>query len=182
MAMKIYTRGGDTGETGTLGPERVPKDDPRMVACGDVDELNAAIGCAMAGNISPEVAVVLKRVQNELFHLGMELAKTTRDGQELACPLTLEHVGRLEVDIDRLSRHLEELSEFILPGGDACAAQLHLARTVCRRAERSIVGLHRRNPLPAACLGYINRLSDLLFIMARYQNRHSGKHEDVWQK
>ncbi len=180
--MKIYTRGGDTGETGTLGPERVPKDDPRMVACGDVDELNAAIGCALAGNISPEVAVVLKRVQNELFHLGMELAKTARDGQELACPLTLEHVGRLEVDIDRLSRHLEELSEFILPGGDACAAQLHLARTVCRRAERSIVALHRRSPLPASCLGYINRLSDLLFIMARYQNRHSGKNEDTWQK
>ncbi len=180
--MKIYTRSGDSGETSTLGPLRVPKDHIRIAAGGEVDELNAAIGCALTCNIAPEVAVVLSRVQNELLLLGMELSKTSTAELPNIEALTLEHVGRLEVDIDRLSRPLEEINEFILPGGDECAALLHLARAICRRAERAVVTLNREPGLPASCLGYMNRLSDLLYVMARYQNRHSGRHEVTWQK
>ncbi len=180
--MKIYTRGGDGGETGTLGPERVDKDNIRMEALGNLDELNASIGCVMGSGLAPEIAMALGRVQHELFVVGAEVARTDA-GRSAAIPrVTFEHVGRLEVDIDRLGQSLPELTEFILPGGDALAAALHLARAICRRAERSLVTLAREVELAPACLGYINRLSDLLFVMARYQNRHAGREDVVWQK
>lgn len=181
--MSIYTRTGDGGETGTLGPDRIAKDDIRMVACGDLDELNSVIGCALAGAVAPEVAIVLKRVQKELFVLGVALAKTGPRSQQTGNlpELTVEHIGRLEVDIDRLSVPLSEIKAFILPGGDQMAAHLHMARAVCRRAERSVVALARKSQLTPACIGYLNRLSDLLFTMARYQNRHTGRAETVWE-
>lgn len=178
--MKIYTRGGDKGETGTLGSERVPKNHIRMAACGDVDELNSVIGVVLAGQVAPEVAMVLQRVQPELFVLGAALAGTSADHPNIP-RLTLEHVGRLEVDIDRLSANLEDLTAFIIPAGDLAACQLHFARAVCRRAERCIVSLSHEHELDPACLGYINRLSDLLFTMARYQNNYSGRSETLWQ-
>ncbi len=180
--MKIYTRRGDTGETGILGSERIPKDDVRLEVCGNVDELNAAIGCALAGPVAPEVAVVLNRIQNELFALGARIASADQTVDPKIPELTLEHVGRLEVDIDRLSQDLPDLTEFIVPGGDNLAAHLHIARAICRRAERTVVTLARSIDVPPACLGYLNRLSDLLFVMARYQNRHVGRNDTTWVK
>jgi len=167
---KIYTRTGDAGETGLVDGSRVSKADPRMAAIGDVDEANCAIGVAVMALQSDEAREMLARIQNELFDLGADLA--TPDGIEGALRILPEQVERLEREIDRMNEALEPLRSFILPGGGKGAAELHLARAVVRRAERSAVA-EAKGFSPAA-LTYLNRLSDHLFVLARWVAREQG--------
>ena len=181
--MKIYTKTGDGGETGLFGGERVPKSHPRVAAYGDVDETNAAIGAAAAAAPAEFEAPLLERMQRDLLTIGAELA--TPDPKRLARALAGPPIGdsdvlELERAIDRLEGPLQPLRNFILPGGAPKAAALHLARTVCRRAERSVVALSREAPVSAAVLKYLNRLSDLLFVLARSANAHVGRGDVTW--
>ena len=166
---RIATGAGDQGHTGLADGTRVPKSSPRIAAYGTVDELNACLGLALAGLQGP-MAATLQRVQRELFDLGADLA-LVKGGPRI----TPEHVGRLDRELDALEAALPPLRSFVLPGGSEAAARLHLARTVCRRAERAVVELHAREPLDSAALVYLNRLSDLLFLMARQANRDVGR-------
>lgn len=169
---KIYTRTGDDGTTGLVDGSRVGKDDPVMHAVGDVDEANSAIGLAVALLTDGDEAVLLRRIQNDLFDLGADLATPVTDGAdpEWALRITAGQVERLEREIDMLNAALSALDSFILPGGSAAAAAVHVARAVTRRAERSVVlaSATRRLNLPARA--YLNRLSDLLFVLARHLN------------
>jgi cob(I)alamin adenosyltransferase len=176
---KIYTRGGDAGETSLGDGSRVSKLDERIAAAGTVDELNAAIGVVLAGGSPPAIREVLLRVQNELFDLGADLAVPIAHEDRLR--VTQEQVDRLEEECDRFNSDLPELRSFVLPGGGEPAARLHVARTVCRRAEREALaasGAHDVNPLT---LVYLNRLSDLLFILARAANAADGHEEPLWR-
>lgn len=169
---KIYTRTGDDGTTGLVDGSRTAKNDARMQAIGDVDEANSAIGTAIAAIGDGEVAVMLRRIQNDLFDLGADLATPGEDFApgEMTLRIVPEQVSRLEQEIDVMNAALAPLRSFILPGGSAGAAQLHLARAIVRRAERSAVGAsldHRLNP---AALTYLNRLSDHLFVTCRALN------------
>jgi len=181
--VKIYTKTGDAGETALFGGGRVPKDHARVAAYGDVDELNAACGLARA--LAPEAfgRALLERIQRELFTVGAELASP--DPAKLArvlprAPIALADVAALEQAIDEHEARLEPLTHFILPGGGPKAAALHVARTVCRRAERSVVALARAAPLNPALLPYLNRLSDLLFVLARAADRAAGHADMPW--
>ena len=181
--MSIYTKTGDGGETSLFGGGRVPKDHPRVVAYGDVDELNAALG--LAGSLSPasESDATLARIQADLFAIGAILAapEPERVSRALAkAQLDDDRVGELERAIDALTAELPPLTAFVLPGGGPHAAALHLARTVCRRAERSVVALARRERVPAQIIVYLNRLSDLLFMLARAANQRTGHRERTW--
>jgi cob(I)alamin adenosyltransferase len=171
---KIYTRTGDAGETGLVDGSRVAKSDPRMAAIGDVDEANCAIGTALLAVEAAAAREMLARIQNELFDLGADLA--TPDGIEGALRILPEQVGRLEREIDRMNEELEPLRSFILPGGGKGSAALHLARAVVRRAERVAVGAGGFRP---AALTYLNRLSDHLFVLARWVARDEG--DILWQ-
>jgi cob(I)alamin adenosyltransferase len=177
--MKIYTKTGDAGQTGLFGGARVSKADPRVAAYGDVDELNSAIGVARAHGLEPRKDGWLARIQSELFDLGAELA-TVQKKQSALSSLLLdeEDVVKLEAAIDELESELEPLKAFILPGGTLAASALHVARTVCRRAERALVALAANEPLRPEALRYVNRLSDLLFVMARSAN-HDAQRPDV---
>jgi cob(I)alamin adenosyltransferase len=166
---KIYTRTGDAGETGLVDGSRVSKAEPRMAAIGDVDEANCAIGAALLAIEASEAREMLARIQNELFDLGADLA--TPDGIEGALRILPEQVARLESEIDRMNEDLEPLRSFILPGGEQGAAALHLARAVVRRAERTAVAA---TGLSATALTYLNRLSDHLFVLARWVARGDG--------
>ena len=184
--MKIYTRGGDAGETVLLGGVRVPKNDPRVAAYGAVDELNSAIGLALALNRSHACLdhERLRRVQEDLFAVGAHLAAVD-PGRAVAKgtipALDERRTGALESWIDELDEELPALDAFVLPGGAATGAQLHVARTVCRRAERAIVELAATRPaLGEIVLPYMNRLSDLLFTLARFANAHAGIGDDTW--
>ncbi|HEU4961303.1 MAG TPA: cob(I)yrinic acid a,c-diamide adenosyltransferase [Sphingomonas sp.] len=172
---KIYTRTGDAGTTGLVDGSRVSKADPRMAAIGDVDEANSAVGVAIASLPGGSLGDELARVQNELFDLGADLA--TPAGIEGALRMTANQVARLEAAIDALNADLAPLTSFVLPGGDPAAAALHLARAVTRRAERSAVEIGDANP---AALAYLNRLSDFLFVAARYVNK-TGTGDVLWQ-
>ncbi|HEV8348204.1 MAG TPA: cob(I)yrinic acid a,c-diamide adenosyltransferase [Vicinamibacterales bacterium] len=178
--MKIYTRTGDTGETSLLGGARVSKHDPRVDAYGEVDELNAWLGLARASRVDPAIDQELVRLQQDLFALGAQLADPAG---KLATRVTKaiiadEHVTRLESLIDRLEAELPSLRRFILAGGTPAGAALHVARTVCRRAERRMVALDP--PVDPVLLRYINRLSDLLFVLARAVNHRGGVPETEW--
>ena len=180
--MKIYTKGGDHGQTGLLGGQRVPKDHLRLHTYGTFDELNAFIGLVLAeptlGKDS-SVRVGLARVQSELFQLGAELA--TPPGKPVSTRLIQpEEIARLEREIDAMEAKLPPLHSFILPGGSKAAAHLHLSRTVCRRAERELVVLNRSEPVRAEVLGYVNRLSDYLFVAARYANHELSVSDVPW--
>ena len=185
--MKIYTKTGDRGETGLLGPLRVSKSDPRIAAYGEVDELNAALGVVRAtlaaspkGSRAPKIDALLERVQSDLFVAGAMLA--TQPGVRLAVkPLASAHVTRLERAIDAATAKLPPLASFILPGGTPLAAQLHLARTVCRRAERAIVALSKKEEVTPVVIIYVNRLSDLLFVLARLANATAGVRDIPWK-
>ena len=176
----IYTRTGDAGDTGLATGERVKKFDGRVAAYGDVDETNACIGLVRQHTADDSVLdPILARVQNELFDLGADLATPERADKPLgweALRVTAAQVDRLEADIDRLNAALSPLASFVLPAGTAASAALHLARTVCRRAERTAVRLacEPDEPVSAEALKYLNRLSDLLFVMARYANAQAG--------
>lgn len=181
--MKIYTKTGDTGTTGLFGGPRVPKDDVRVEAYGDVDELNAVLGMARAVEVMPRIDEVLVPIQRDLFAIGALLA--TPDREKMAQHLEKARIDNarimeLERAIDEAEAELEPLRAFILPGGSRKAAALHLARTVCRRAERRVVRLQRDVDLPPLAIIYLNRLSDLLFTLARVANRRSGVMEEAW--
>jgi cob(I)alamin adenosyltransferase len=171
---RIYTRGGDRGETSLGNGTRVPKTDPRIVAGGDVDELNSAVGWARAG-ADDDVRTTLERVQNELFDLGADLSVPASDSRRERLRVTQAQVDRLERDCDTFNESLPALASFVLPGGSELAARLFLARAVCRRAERAVLAVDDRSDLVAV---YLNRLSDLLFILARTANRGD---ESLWK-
>jgi cob(I)alamin adenosyltransferase len=181
--MRIYTKTGDQGDTGLFGGGRVPKDHLRVAAYGDVDELNSALGLVRATAPVELFDDLLQSVQRDLFAIGGHLA--TPDPAKVAqalekAELADTRVGQLERAIDAAEEELPALRAFVLPGGTAKAAALHLARTVCRRAERSVVALGHEHPVPAAFLVYLNRLSDLLFTLARLANRREGRGDVTW--
>jgi cob(I)alamin adenosyltransferase len=159
----------------------VGKDDPRIEAYGAVDELNSAIGAALASGLESELERLLARVQNELFHLGSDLCVPEDDKQRLPVPrVEPRHVVAMEEAIDALAEKLAPLENFLLPGGSPGAAQLHLARAICRRAERRLVTLTGRAEVSSSALRYLNRLSDALFVMARFENHAKGVAEPLW--
>ena len=179
--MKIYTRTGDRGETGLFDGTRVPKSDARVDAYGEVDELNALIGVVRAGRPDADIDEALGCLQRDLFALGARLADPAERIADRVkkASLTAEDVTQLETWIDRFEADLPPLRRFILPGGSAPGATLHLARTVCRRAERRIVGLGP-DAVDPVLVAYVNRLSDLLFVMARLVNKRAGVPESEW--
>src|SRR5216110_3502316 len=172
---KITTRTGDAGETGLGDGSRVPKDSPRVRALGDIDELNSAIGVLLAEELPPELRDALDKTQHDLFDLGGELSIP---GHAL---LGDAHVAHLEERLEAWNADLPPLKEFILPGGTRAAALAHLARTVCRRAERSVVALGEREKVSDAARQYLNRLSDVLFVAGRRLNRHAGRGDVQWR-
>lgn len=176
--MKIYTKTGDAGETGLFGGGRVPKDDARVRAYGDVDELNAWIGFAIAIHLPTFESSILETIQRDLFAIGAELA--TPNSAKLRASLDAATVGALERVIDSYDPKLKPLKNFILPGGSPKGAALHVARTVCRRAERSVVTLARSQQINPLIIQYLNRLSDLLFVLARAVNMQAGHDEIAW--
>jgi cob(I)alamin adenosyltransferase len=184
--VKIYTKTGDAGETGLFGGGRTPKDSPRVTAYGEVDELNAALGLARA--LAPEqfADTMLQSIQRDLFTIGAELATPDPDNLHKALArsggsaIGDAAIATLEDAIDGHESRLEPLKHFILPGGTPKAAALHLARTVCRRAERAVVAAARHERISPAILRYLNRLSDLLFVLARAANAHAGCPDVKW--
>jgi len=178
---KIYTRTGDAGETSLFDHSRVSKADARVDAYGEVDELNAALGAARAAGLDDELGAALEAIQKELFAVGARLADPARRiaGRVTKAAVQLSDVERLERTIDRLEAELEPLRRFILPGGALPGALLHMSRTICRRAERRVVGLGTDAVEPIVIV-YLNRLSDLLFVMARVANRRAGVAEIEW--
>ena len=179
--MKIYTKAGDRGETRLLGGARVPKDHPRVAAYGDVDETNAALGAVRALAEAPLEALLFS-IQKDLFAIGAQLADPTHKvaSKRAKAAVTAAHVRRLEKAIDSREAKLPPLRSFVLPGGTPAAALLHQARTVCRRAERSVVTLAREADVDPRIIVYLNRLSDLLFVLARFENHLAGRDEDRW--
>jgi cob(I)alamin adenosyltransferase len=183
MTLKIYTKTGDDGDTGLFGGGRVPKDHPRVTAYGEVDELNAVIGQARSVEMMPRIDEVLAPVQRDLFALGAMLA--TPDLEKMKeqlekARISDARVAQLEQAIDDGEGELEPLKAFILPGGTAKAAALHVARTVCRRAERAVIHLQKDTEVPQIVIVYLNRLSDLLFVLARVANKRAGAGEVTW--
>ncbi|MGQ0701566.1 MAG: cob(I)yrinic acid a,c-diamide adenosyltransferase [Gemmatimonadales bacterium] len=180
--MKLYTRTGDEGETGLFGGGRVPKDNPRVAAYGDIDELNAALGLVRA--TPPDLRdPELEAIQRDLFSLGGQLASPNPEKVRAAlakAELTDQRVTDLEHAIDIAEAELQPLRAFILPGGSPKAATLHLARTICRRAERSVVALSHQDEVPPLFLRYLNRLSDYLFVLARLANHRAGRPDVIW--
>lgn len=181
--MKIYTKTGDGGETGLFGGPRVAKDSPRIEAYGTVDELNAVIGAARAAGVSSAFDSALARVQNELFDLGSGLAAPHPEKFNLP-HVSEAHIAALEQEIDAWEATLAPLTQFILPGGTAAAAQLHVARTICRRAERRVVTLAAQADeiVDPAAVVYLNRLSDWFFVLARAVNHAAGVADTPWRK
>lgn len=181
--MKIYTKTGDSGETSLFGGGRVSKDALRVAAYGEVDELNAAIGVALAAPPSDFERALLEGIQRDLFAVGGRLATPEPERSPSAARKTVlppDRVAELEQAIDRIDAQLPPLKAFILPGGTPKAAHLQQTRTVCRRAERAIVALHRADQVPSEILSYVNRLSDLLFMLARLANHEAGVADRTW--
>ena len=181
--MKIYTKTGDDGETGLFGGPRVAKDAPRIEAFGTVDELNAVLGLVRTQRLDASIDALIGQIQNELFAVGAQLAtpNPAAHGTQMIGPA---HIGALEAAIDRHQAGLEPLNVFILPGGAPAAAYLHFARTVCRRAERRLVTLvgESSEPISSDLVVYLNRLGDLLFVLARSVNRTAGAGDVPWKK
>jgi cob(I)alamin adenosyltransferase len=175
----IYTRGGDAGETSLGDGSRVSKLDARIRAYGTVDELNSSLGLVLSTDCPETLRTVLERVQNELFDLGADLSVPLETEGRLR--VTQEQVRALERDCDRFNEELPELKSFVLPGGSEAAARLHLARTICRRAEREVLTASREHQLDPLVLVYLNRLSDLLFIVARFANASERRPEPLWR-
>lgn len=186
---RVYTRGGDGGQTSLVGGQRVPKDSLRIEAYGTVDELNAYVGLARAtvnevaaerGAVA-ELAPILLRVQHELFNLGSILATLPEDRHPRQPRVTAAEIERLEREIDRMNEALPRLRSFVLPGDSRLNAELHVCRTVCRRAERLLVGLGRQEQIPPEAVRYLNRLSDALFVWCRWASNVSGVAETLWE-
>jgi cob(I)alamin adenosyltransferase len=178
--MKIYTKTGDEGKTMLFGGKRVPKDNLRIEVGGTIDELNSIIGVCRSANSVKEIDTILGEIQSDLFYLGADLA-TPKSRERISIKrLDKPVITRVEHHIDVLVNKLESLENFILPGGNKCAALIHFSRTICRRAERLIVRLARKENIGKIPLMYINRLSDLLFVLARWSNTLSSTHERKW--
>lgn len=182
---RVYTRAGDGGETRLAGGQRVAKDSRRLKAYGSVDELNAFVGVARtsaeAGPELAELAAILGRVQHELFNLGSILATLPEDVRPAQARITEADVAQLEAEIDRMTAVVPPLRSFVLPGGCRINAELHVCRTVCRRAERALVALLREETLPPEPLKYLNRLSDALFVWSRWASHAAGAPETLWE-
>jgi cob(I)alamin adenosyltransferase len=185
---RIYTKAGDGGETRLVGGQKVAKNAERIEAYGTVDELSSCLGLARAALAAapvppgaPELDAVIKRIQNELFNLGSDLATLPEDRHPQQPLIEARHVTALERDIDEWNESLPELRSFILPGGGWVASTLHLARTVCRRAERLCVGLRAHEPIGEQVIPYLNRLSDALFVMSRHASRLYSEPEPLWE-
>lgn len=186
---RIYTRMGDAGETRLVGGQKIAKDDLRIECYGTVDELNSFVGAARSATERLAarqerlrgLAVILKRVQHELFNLGSILATLPEDVHPKQPRVTAADVGQLEREIDEANAELEPLRSFVLPGGSRLDAELHICRTVCRRAERLLVALAREQGVPPEAVRYLNRLSDALFVWSRWVNRVLGTPETLWE-
>lgn len=182
---RIYTKRGDAGETSLAGGQRLPKDAPRIDAYGTVDELSAVVGLAWVScGESPKLArlaEILRRVQHELFNLGSILATLPADVHPKQARVTAAESEQLEREIDTMNAELAPLRSFVLPGGTRINAELHLARTVCRRAERLLVAVAREEEIPAEAIRYLNRLSDALFVWSRWVNHVLGAPEVLWE-
>ncbi len=180
--MKIYTKTGDKGETSLFGGRRVPKDDLRIETCGTVDELNSVIGIIRSMKVSKALDAILQRAQNDLFILGADLAAPISSSRRRAIVPRIDggHIAATEAIIDRIQPELPPLKSFILPGGSQASAHLHYARAVCRRAERRAVKLSRTQKVNPRVISYLNRLSDLLFILARFAGQKVGAREVRW--
>jgi cob(I)alamin adenosyltransferase len=182
---RVYTRQGDHGDTALAGGQRVPKDSPRIAAYGTVDELNAFIGLARetageAASTKP-LAAILLRVQHELFNLGSILATLPEDVHPKQARVTTREVDQLEREMDEMNADLAPLRSFVLPGGSRLNAELHICRTVCRRAERACVALNRVEEIPPEAIRYLNRLSDALFVWSRWASHVTGRPEILWE-
>lgn len=173
---KIYTRTGDSGTTGLSDGTRLDKDDPRVEAMGAVDETNNAIGLVLTETVPQPIRACLIDIQHNLFNVGGELSLP---GYSLIAD---HHVTALEQELDRLNEQLEPLKDFILPGGSRAATYAHMARSICRRAERRLVTLHRTHGVSPQLMRYINRLSDFLFVLARFLNHSAGRPDVLWQQ
>jgi cob(I)alamin adenosyltransferase len=178
---KVYTRSGDDGSTALGSGRRVSKTSRRIAAYGTVDELNAHVGAALAAGPVTELCEPLRRIQNELLHLGADLCIPEADKAARPGPrIEQRHIDGLEQCIDAFNAQMPALKNFILPGGSVVAAELHVARTVCRRAERLVVALADEEPVGAHVIPYLNRLSDALFVLARFHNQRSGVTDPLW--
>lgn len=180
--MKIYTKTGDGGETGLFRGPRVPKHHLRVQAYGGVDELNAMIGIALCEVQSGEIREVLSSLQHQLFEVGADLATPAQEKEDGKLRIPSSMVEALEKSIDHFDESLPELGQFILPGGNRGASWLHYARTICRRAERGATLLAEKEPVNPEIVRYLNRLSDLLFVLARAENHSAGVSETIWKK
>lgn len=178
--MKIYTKTGDDGTTGLIGNKRVKKSNPRIATYGVVDELNAAIGIVLSSKLGKDIHNLLTKIQNDLFIVGADLANPNLNNKFNR--VTSEMVLFLEKEIDRLEEKLPPITFFILPGGDLIASQIHLARAICRRAEINVVKLSEVDKINNECLVYMNRLSDLLFVVARTINKRKKISDVAWKK
>ena len=177
--MKIYTKTGDDGNTGLQGNFRISKSHPRIISYGTVDEANAALGVVLTNSLDEDIAKILTEIQNELFLVGSDLSNPNLN--DIKNRVTLEMVEKLEQSIDKFESELPPLTNFILPGGDIAAAQLHFARTVVRRAETQVVQLSEKDEINSNCIKYLNRLSDLFFVMGRLINKRKGKQDILWK-
>ena len=178
--VKIYTKTGDDGTTGLIGNKRVSKSSPRIMAYGAVDEINSSLGIVLSSSLDKDIRDLLVKIQNDLFVLGADLANP--DMKNTTSRITEDMAHFLEEHIDRLEKELSPITYFILPGGDSIASQVHLARTISRRAETHIVYLSQKEQINKTCQIYINRLSDLLFVIARVINKRKMINDTAWQK
>ncbi len=180
---KVYTKTGDDGTTGLVGGSRVKKYDLRLEAYGTIDELNAAIGLVRSNDLPEEITTILIKIQNKLFNIGSRLASDEK-GNDLTSDLSItqQNIEELENVIDNFEGQLPEIRHFVLPGGDLVSAQCHVARTICRRAERRILEFAEKNPVQTEIIVYINRLSDFLFVLARKIAFNKNSNEVKWEK
>lgn len=178
--MKIYTKRGDSGDTSLFGGDRVSKSNERIEAYGTVDELNSFLGLAASYDLSEKGTKLLRKVQELLFALGADLA-TPPSAKTRTDRIHENDITFLEDAIDELEEDLESLKNFILPGGSQAGATLHVARTICRRAERAAVACHKVDEISDVCIKFLNRLSDFFFVIARYENKQAGIREETWE-
>jgi cob(I)alamin adenosyltransferase len=177
--MKIYTKTGDDGNTGLQGDFRISKSHPRILAYGTVDEANAAIGVVLTNTLDEDVSQLLNQIQNDLFLLGSDLSNQNLN--DLKNRVTLEMIEKLEESIDIFESELPPITNFILPGGNVAASQIHQVRTIVRRAETLLVKLSDKDEINSNCIKYLNRLSDLMFVMGRLINKRNGVEDIIWK-
>jgi cob(I)alamin adenosyltransferase len=177
--MKIYTKTGDDGNTGLQGDFRISKSHPRIIAYGTVDEANAAIGVVLTNTLDEDVSQLLNQIQNDLFLLGSDLSNQNLN--DLKNRVTLEMIEKLEESIDIFESELPPITNFILPGGNVAASQIHQVRTIVRRAETLLVKLSDKDEINSNCIKYLNRLSDLMFVMGRLINKRNGVEDIIWK-